>query len=147
MKVNQAGLDLIKEFEGCDLCVYKDVEGNPTIGYGHLILPGEKFNIISPQEAEALLAKDVEETALCIWPMIKQPLTENQFSALVCFAYNVGPKALVNSTLLRKVNAGDFTGAAAEFLRWNKARIKGKLKPVAGLTRRRAAEAKLFTTK
>jgi lysozyme len=147
MTINERGLELLKEFEGCELCPYPDIEGNPTIGYGHLIKKGEHFNIISPEEAEELLVKDLQATVKGITPLLKVKVNENQFSALVCFAFNLGIDALANSTLLKKLNRGDYDGAQAEFLRWNKARIKGKLRAVAGLTRRRSAEAALFGTK
>lgn len=143
MKTNSAGLALIKQFEGCKLKSYQDIVGIWTIGYGHTgddVTPGQK---IDQETADSLLAADLSQfedgVSGCL--TTKQGgVTDNQFSALVCFAYNVGLGNLKSSTLLKKLLVGDTTGAANEFLRWNKAGGK----EVAGLTRRRAAERALF---
>jgi lysozyme len=146
VKLNQAGIDLIKVFEGLELKPYQDVAGLWTIGYGHLIKPGEHFTEITKEQAEDLLRMDLGEVTPDVKECVKSVINDNQFSALVCFAYNVGSNALKTSTLLKKLNAGNIEGAEQEFLRWNKARVNGELIPVSGLTRRREAEAKLFST-
>lgn len=140
MEINAKGLKLIKEFEGCKLSAYRDIVGVWTIGYGHTgddVRPGMS---ISQEQADALLAKDVSNTSHHVSLLLKADLNDNQFSALVCFAYNLGCAALARSTLLKKVNGLDAEGAAEEFLKWSNAGGK----PVAGLLRRRQAERALF---
>lgn len=144
MIIGTKGIALIKQFEGCVLHVYKDVAGLNTIGYGHLIKPGERFTTITQAQAEALLHTDVRPFETCVGSLVKVPLNQNQFDALVCFAYNVGCGNLASSTLLKFLNAGDMKSAAEQFLVWNKARVNGKLTPVVGLTNRRVAEKALF---
>lgn len=142
MNISTKGLALIKSFEGCELEAYPDpgTGGEPwTIGFGHTgsVYPGQT---ITAEEAEALLEADVEKFSQCVEEMLEVEVSQDQFDALVCFAYNVGCKALRGSTLLKLVNAGEFDAAAKQFLRWNKA--GGKV--MAGLTRRRQAESDLF---
>lgn len=140
MKTSQKGIDLVKSFEGLSLKVYKDAVGLPTIGYGHLIKKGEVFTTISLQEAEDLLRKDLKQFEEGVSTSVKVALTQNQFDALVSFAFNLGMGNLNSSTLLKKLNAGDVQGASLEFVRWNRAGNK----ILAGLTRRRLAEKELF---
>lgn len=140
MKTSQKGIDLIKEFEGTVLKVYKDAVGLPTIGIGHLIKKGEQFTTITQQQAEELLAKDLKQFEEGVSTSVKVALTQNQFDALVSFAFNLGVGNLNSSTLLKKLNAGDIQGAADQFPRWNKAGGR----TLAGLTRRRLAEKELF---
>lgn len=140
MKTSQKGIDLIKSFEGLSLKVYDDAVGLKTIGYGHLIKKGEVFTTISLQEAEDLLRKDLNQFEEGVSTSVKVALTQNQFDALVSFAFNLGMGNLNSSTLLKKLNAGDIQGAASEFGRWNRAGNK----VLAGLTRRRLAEKELF---
>lgn len=140
MNINQAGLDLIKSFEGCKLQSYQDVVGIWTIGYGAIgpeVVKGLKW---TQQQADDRLKKDVAKFEASVQSALTKPVNPNQFSALVCFAYNVGAGSLKTSTLLKKLNANDPKGAAEEFIRWNKAGGK----EVAGLTRRRLAERDLF---
>ena len=141
MKIGQAGIDLIKQFEGCVLHVYKDAVGLPTIGIGHLIKPGEKFTTITMQEAEDLLRSDIKIFEDALNKSIKVPVTQNQFDAMLSLAFNIGYGAFNKSTLLKKVNLKDFVGASNEFRKWNKA--GGKV--LTGLVRRRTAEQQLFT--
>ncbi|MEL6237024.1 MAG: lysozyme [Pseudomonadota bacterium] len=137
------GLALIKESEGLRLSTYLDAVGKSTIGYGHLIRPGEMFNgPISLQQAESLLRNDLHDTEQGIASAVRVPLTQNQFDALASFVFNLGAGRLRSSTLLRKLNAGDYAGAANQFLLWDKAGGK----PLKGLTKRRQAERKLFLT-
>ena len=138
-RTNKAGLDLIKSFEGLRLKAYKDPVGVWTIGYGHTktATPG---TVISEPEAEALLRNDLAEAQGAVERLVKQPLTDNEYAALVSFVFNLGSGNLSRSTLLRRLNVGDRKGAADQFLVWNKA--GGKV--LAGLTRRRQAERTLF---
>ena len=138
-RINTAGLDLIKDFEGLRLNAYQDAVGVWTIGYGHTntAYPGQR---ITNAQATDLLRQDVANFEDAVTRAVRVPINENQFAALVSFAYNVGSGALNSSTLLRKLNAGDTFGAANEFLRWNRA--GGRV--LAGLTRRREAERSLF---
>jgi lysozyme len=95
---------------------------------------------VSEEQAEALLGEDLERAARCVDRLAKVEVSQNQFDALVDFSFNLGCTSLGESTLLRMVNAGDFDGAAKQFLRWNKAGSK----VLRGLTKRRQAEAELF---
>lgn len=138
-----AGLTLIKSFEGLSLEKYRDAVGKWTIGYGHLILPHENFpQALTQVEAEDLLRADLGVTERGIHRLVTVDLNQNQFDALVAFAFNVGLGNLQNSTLLRLLNQGQYQEAADQLLRWNKA--GGKI--LAGLTRRREAERALFMT-
>jgi len=132
-------IPLIKEFEGCKLKAYKCPADVWTIGYGHTdgVKEGDE---ITQQEADRLLAGDVELFTTGVQRLVHSDINRNQLGALVSFSFNVGLGNLRHSTLLRMVNAGDFVGAADQFLRWNKA--GGKV--LAGLTRRREAERQLF---
>lgn len=163
--LNDAGLDLIKSFEGIpdgdpatvNIDPYLDPVGIWTIGWGHAISVGGAYlrgnasrraaydlypGGITLQQAETLLRGDVLDTCRDVESLVQAPLTDNQFAALVSFTFNLGRGNLARSTLLRKLNAMDYAGAAAEFARWNKA--GGKV--LDGLVDRRAAEARLFAT-
>lgn len=144
MQISNNGINLIKQFEGCKLKAYQDSVGVWTIGYGWTqpvdgvrIKPGMEINLPT---AERLLKCGVVQYEQGVTQLLKSPVNQNQFDALVSFAYNLGLRSLSASTLLTKLNAGDYSGAAKEFLRWNKA--GGKV--LAGLTRRREAEKALF---
>ena len=139
MKTSQNGINLIKKFEGCRLKAYKCPSGIWTIGYGHT--SGVKSGqVITKSKAEDLLKKDLETFEKGLKSLVKASINQNQFDALVSFSYNCGLGALQRSTLLRKLNARDYSGAANEFLRWNKS--NGKV--LDGLTNRRRAERDLF---
>lgn len=133
--------ELIKSFEGLELEAYLCPADIWTIGYGHTgnVKEGDS---ITKAEAEALLDKDLQTFRNGVKRLVKVPLNENQFGALVSFAYNLGLGSLQNSTLLKMLNAGDYTGAADQFLRWNKS--GGKV--LTGLVRRREAERAVFLT-
>lgn len=140
MKCSNAGIRLIKNFEGCKLRAYRDIVGAWTIGYGHTgadVAPGQA---ITQVEADQLLAADLRGFEQCVLDAVEVELTQNQFDALVSFAYNLGCRALAGSTLLKLLNAGNTEAAAQQFARWNKA--GGKY--VAGLARRRRAEREMF---
>lgn len=140
MVTSEKGLSVIKQFESLRLATYKDSVGIPTIGWGHTgpeVKMGQK---ITQEEAVRLLRADVARFEKAVGRVVRVVLNQNQFDALVSFSFNVGSKALEDSTLLKRLNAGDVQGAADQFPRWNKA--GGEV--LAGLTRRRAAERSLF---
>ena len=141
MKIGKSGIELIKEYEGCRLQAYQDLVGVWTIGYGCTtdVEPGQ---IITQAEAEQRLLDDLKASEDCVNGAVIVPLAENEFDALVSFVFNLGCKQFRGSTLLRKLNNSDYDGAALEFRRWDKA--GGQV--LAGLTRRRAAEERLFET-
>lgn len=139
MKLSTNGLQLIKKFEGCKLKAYKCPAGIWTIGYGSTGPHVEEGKVITQQVADNLLFEDVERFERQI-DSLKLPLKQNQFDALVSFSFNLGFGSLLKSTLLKKIKAGDFKQAKLEFLKWNKAGGK----ELAGLTKRREAESKLF---
>jgi len=146
LTVSKAGVDLIKEFEGCLLTAYPDpgTGGKPwTIGYGATLINGKPVTPgmrITQDIADKLLLEDIERHADPVRDMVSGYATQGQFDALVSFAFNVGVNALKRSTLLRKHMEGDHEGAANEFAKWTLA--SGKR--LAGLVRRRAAEASLY---
>lgn len=142
MKANTATINLIKSFEGCKLTTYADSVGVLTIGYGHTGPDVHRGKVITQSQADDLLAADLARFETGVTNLVKVTLTANQFGALVSFAYNLGLGSLGGSTLLKKVNAKDFAGAKLEFSKWDHA--GGKV--LAGLTKRRAAEAVLFAT-
>ena len=140
-------LAIIREFEGFREQAYVDTDGTPVIGYGLSKVDGRKVRLgdhISEDKADAVLSQQVLDLQEQIESMVTVELSSNQLSALSSFAFNVGIYGLQSSTLLRKLNAGDYLGAANEFPRWNKATIRGIKRPLAGLTRRREAEKQLF---
>jgi lysozyme len=143
MKVSSKGLDLIKQFEGFEPKAYVCPAGVLTIGYGSTGKHVVRGQTITQDQANALLVKDVARFENAVNKLGVQ-LTENQFDALVAFVYNVGEGNFSTSTLVKRLKAGDMAGAAAQFGVWNKARVKGVLTVLNGLTRRRAAEAALF---
>jgi lysozyme len=148
MRTNAAALDLIKRSEALRLHAYLCPAGVPTIGYGHTG-DVELSDIITEHQADVILAHDVEHTERGVAELVAGiPLTENQFSALVSFAFNLGVTALRGSTLLRKLRSHDFTGAAAEFGKWTKALDPHthEYRVLPGLVKRRAEEAALFLT-
>lgn len=144
MQTSEKGIALIKEFEGCKLTAYRDSVGVWTIGYGWTQpVDGKPIRAgmtIKQETAERLLKTGLVSYESDVSRLVKVGLTQGQFYALVSFTYNLGARSLSTSTLLRKLNAGDYAGAADEFLRWNKA--GGKV--LNGLTRRREAERALF---
>jgi len=138
-QINRDGLRLLKSFEGLRLKAYQDSVGVWTIGYGTTsgVRPGM---VITEAQAEELLKRDLDRFEQAVSELVTVPLTDDQFSALVTFTYNVGEGSLADSTLLGLLNQGDYQGAADQFLRWDKA--GGQALP--GLTRRRRAERALF---
>lgn len=151
-RIGAAGLSLVKQFEGFEPKWYPDPAHGwkvPTIGYGHTDAAGPpkyaatKNLVLSEAEATEILRNDMQKYADAVSKSVTVPLNDNQFDALVSWCYNVGPGAVAKSTLVRKLNAGDYVSVPSELAKWNKA--GGKV--LKGLTRRRAAEAALFTSK
>ena len=134
---------MIKHFEGFEPKAYLCPAGVLTIGYGSTGKHVTRGQTITEAEATALLAKDVVEFENAV-NKLGVTLTQYQFDALVAFVYNVGEPNFKASTLVKRLKAGDMVGAAAQFGVWNKARVKGVLTVLKGLTTRRAAEAALF---
>lgn len=140
MKTSEAGIMLIKMFEGFSARPYDDVVGKKTIGYGHLIKDGESFTSMTDEEATILLASDLSHAEDCIETFVDVELSQNEYDALISFIFNLGCSAFKGSTLCRLLNNGNKDGASKQFPRWNKAGGK----EVAGLTRRRLAEQAMF---
>ncbi len=144
MNISKTGLDLIKQFEGLRLNAYDDGVGVWTIGYGTIKYPNgtrvKSGDKITQAQADEYMANDVSVFERAVNRLVKVPLTQNQYDALASFTYNLGETNLSTSTLLRKLNAKDYKGAAEQFERWNRA--GGKV--MKGLTRRRIAEKELF---
>ena len=142
MKISEEGISLIKHFEGCGLEAYQDSIGIWTIGFGTIkgVKEGDKIN---QDEAEHLLQEEMPEYEGYINDMVKVPLEQNQFDALCSWVFNLGPKNLQESTLLKLLNAGDYHTTPEQIKRWNKA--GGVI--LGGLVKRREAEANLFEGK
>lgn len=139
-------IDAIRSHEGLRLKAYLDSVGIWTIGYGDTGPDVVEGLVITKEQAEERLRKRLVEFEGYVNKLVKVTLTQNQFDALVSLVYNIGPTNFSNSTLLRKLNAGDYAGAAAQFLVWNKGRVDGKLVVIDGLTNRRKAEKQLFVS-
>lgn len=146
MMINQAGMDLIKRWEGCRLKAYKDVAGVWTVGYGLTSRAG--FIDVGPdttltqEEADWYLEQVVNDFASKIQPAITAPINENQFAAFVSLAYNIGVGAFKQSSALRRFNAGEIDLVPKAIRMWKKAGGK----TVQGLVNRREAEVQLFLT-
>lgn len=147
MKISQAGIDLIKQFEGYRGDAYPDpaTGAEPwTIGYGTTIYPNwskvKKGDKASQKEAEIYLRHDVEKFESGVSALLMVPTTQSQFDAMVSLAYNIGLGNFRSSTLLKKHNAKCWSCAAGQFLVWNRA--AGKV--MNGLTRRRNAERAMY---
>jgi len=143
-QINQSGIDLIKSFEGLHLTAYLDMVGVPTIGYGSTIgvtkADVASSRTITAAQAEQMLLTELAGHEEAVSQCVTVDLNDNQFAALVSFAFNLGNGSLRSSTLLKLLNSGDYTGAAGEFPKWDHA--GGQV--VDGLLRRRLAEQALF---
>lgn len=141
MEISRAGLALIKKSEGFRSHTYLDVNGHPTIGFGHRLLQADAFpGGIDEALAEHILACDCEDAQEAVERLVKVPLTQGQFDALVDFTFNLGAGRLASSTLLKLLNAGRYDDAAQQLLRWD---IAGG-KENTGLKARRQAEFALW---
>jgi lysozyme len=148
-KTGKAGIEMIKTFEGFRSAPYKCSAGVPTIGYGATFYPGgKKVTMTDPsiteEKAVELLANMLVSFEKYVDSYCRDDINQNQFDALVSFAYNLGPANLKSSTLLKKVNANpqDET-ITAEFMKW----VKAGGKTLKGLIRRREAESQLYFKK
>jgi lysozyme len=139
MRIDEHGLALIKAFEGLKLNAYRCAAGVWTIGYGHTlgVNPGDT---LTEQAADLFLRQDAAVAEASVNRYVNVPLTQNQFNALVSFVFNLGSGNFRNSTLLKKLNAGDYQGAGEELLRW----VRAGDSTLPGLVRRRAVEKTLF---
>jgi lysozyme len=141
MKLSVAGLELLKKAEGFRGQTYKDVNGFPTIGYGHRLLHAESFpEGIGEAQAEEILVSDVRDAEQAVERLVKVPLAQGQFDALVDFCFNLGAGRLASSTLLKVLNGGRYEAAAEQLLRWDVAGGEEN----AGLKARREAEFALW---
>lgn len=139
MQLSKTGIELLKHFEGCELKAYQDSVGVWTIGYGHTKGIYEGLEI-TQSEAEKMLVDELPEYEGYITDKVVPMLQQHEFDALVCWVYNLGPTNLSSSTMLKKLNAGEFKEVPFQMKRWDKAGGQ----PLLGLTRRRNAEALLF---
>jgi len=141
MQLSAAGLDLLKKSEGFRNRVYLDVAGVSTIGYGHRLLHPESFpgGIDEAQAAEILLS-DVRDAEQAVRRLVRAPLTQGQFDALVDFCFNLGAGKLATSTLLKTLNRGRYDDALEQLLLWDHAGAREN----SALKARRAAEARLW---
>lgn len=151
MNISDTGINLITEFEGFRNTAYQDGAGVWTIGYGTTVIDGQpvKPGIVCTQDdAKVWLKTDMMTATRAVSTLCKQPLTQNQFDALVCLVYNIGSGNFSGSTILRKINdpaLGPSAVTQDNFTAWNKIRNDGKLVVSNGLTRRRKAEYQLFS--
>ena len=141
MQLSTAGLELLKRSEGFRSHTYNDVNGFPTIGYGHRLLKTELFpDGIDEPCASKMLGGDVREAEQAVTRLVKVPLSQGQFDALVDFCFNLGAGRLASSTLLKVLNGGRYADAAEQLLRWD---VAGGTEN-AGLKARREAEFELW---
>jgi len=138
-QVNAAGVQLIKEYEGLRLQAYLCPAGIWTVGYGHTRTARPSM-VVTAEQAVWLLEDDLRLVARAVERLVTVPLNDNQFAALVCFAFNVGAQNLAQSSLLQLLGRGWYEQVPIQLLRWNK--VRGEA--MGGLTRRRAAEARLW---
>ncbi|MBH0545334.1 lysozyme [Salmonella enterica] len=139
MKASDNGRAFIRAREGVKLAAYQDGGGVWTIGYGHTrgVKQGQ---VINHEQADEFLDNDLRQVESCISERVTVPLNQNQFDALVSFVFNVGRQAFSDSTLLKKLNEGNYRAAADQFTRW----VYDNDKFVQGLYNRRVAERDLF---
>lgn len=139
-RINKAGLAILKHYEDCRMESYQCPAGVWTCGWGSTGKDVTRGLVWTQKQCDERLTADLRRFEAGVEEAVKVKVTDNQFSACVCLSYNIGLDAFLHSTLLRKLNAGDMSGASEEFQRWDKsgARI------LRGLTRRRLAERDLF---
>lgn len=147
--ISQSGINRIKRHEAFRAQMYYDQAGHPTIGWGHKIRANEQYLLtatITEAEGEVLLRADLAEAEQAVNSFVTVPLAQSQYDALVSLVFNIGVTAFRNSTLLKKLNAGDYAGAADEILRWNKITVPETGEKIVsdGLASRRADERNLF---
>jgi lysozyme len=156
MHISQNGTKLLAEWEGVRKVVYDDVAGLPTIGVGHLLTSNEiatgAITIrdqpvayaqgLTDEQVLDLLAQDLEGFEAAVQAAVHVPLNQNQFDALVCFAFNIGTQAFKNSTLVKVLNQGRFDEVPSQLRRW----VKAGGQTVQGLVNRRENEIKLWNS-
>jgi len=142
MHISKEGIALIKKFEGCELEAYLCPANVWTIGYGRTKNVKED-DMCTYLQAEEWLEEELTEYENYVKNLVKVELNQNQFDALVCWTYNLGPSNLSKSTMLKLLNAGDYHTVPSQMKRWNKS--KGEV--LDGLVRRREAESLLFEEK
>ncbi|WP_145525878.1 lysozyme [Yersinia rohdei] len=125
MQISENGINKLKVEEGERLTGYKDSRGIPTVGVGHTgVVDGKPVAVgmvITKDKSSELLRSDLAWVEKAIATNVKVPLTQNQYDALCSLIFNIGPTAFANSTVLKRLNAGDYKGAADAFLMWKKA--------------------------
>jgi GH24 family phage-related lysozyme (muramidase) len=141
--ISVTALEIVEHFEGYSPVLYTCPAGKPTIGYGHVVPKHDLPDFQKPitkEKARQILMMDMTYAQQAVDRLVKVPLTQNQYDALVSFVFNVGETAFAKSTLLRQLNKRRYQEAAVEFMRW----IHADGKPLNGLIRRRRAEQELF---
>ena len=158
MKISNHALELLKVWEGCKLNIYPDSKGLPTIGIGHLLtkselasgiihIKGEEISSVgglTELQALDLIDQDLAPVEAVVDTSLKVKVTQNQFDALVIFAFNIGNHGYLTSQALSTLNSGDFDGVPDKMRLWNKTTIKGKLVVSNGLKNRREHEISLY---
>ena len=143
-QISPHGLEKLKQWEGLKTKAYKDAGGVWTIGYGHTAMAGSPVpyqgQVITAAEAESILLKDLVQYEAAVENNVKVKLTDNQFAALVSFVYNIPLASFKKSTLLKKLNAGNYDAVPTELMKWTKAGGK----KIQGLVNRRRAEGYLW---
>ena len=152
VKTSDNGLKIVTLNEGNVFHIYDDQAGFATIGVGHLLTADDKssgkfVNGITVEQSLELLRHDIASTEKAVDDLVRVPLTQNQFDALVDFTFNLGSGALQSSTLLKKLNAGDYAAVPAQMMKWNKVRNPKtkKLEVSRGITARRKRSADLWS--
>lgn len=147
MIASQNAYAIIKHYESIRLDSYLDPKGIATIGWGHTGVDVAHPMSVSAEEANRLLSKDVAFVEKQLYRILsREPESQNQFDAIVSWAFNIGCGRASKSTLIRLFNLGDYTGASKEFMRWNSCKIKGEIVVLKGLNKRRNTERQLFDT-
>lgn len=142
--ITDAGLNLIKRFEGFSPTIYICPAGHPTVGFGHVVLPGEQTRFdggLIREEAAELLRRDVRIAESAVLRLITSPLADGQLDALVSFTFNLGAGALQRSSLRKKVNRGEHGDVPVELMKW----VWSAGRKLPGLMRRRKAEGALYS--
>lgn len=139
MKTGKKGIELIKEFEGCELKAYQDSVGVWTIGYGHT-KNVKKGDVITQKQADQFLIEDLADAENAVNRLVKVEINQDMFDALSSFTFNLGAGSLHSSTLLKLLNQSKYSEASEQFTRW----VYAGGQKLSGLIRRREAEQKLF---
>lgn len=140
-ETSEAGINFIKRWEGFRANAYLCPGGVLTIGYGHTksVVPNQT---ITPIQGEQLLKQDLQRFEQAVNDLVELPLNQKQFDALVSFAFNCGVNAFRRSTLLRRLNEGNYSAAASEFHKW----VRAGKKVLPGLVKRRREESQMFNS-